>query len=106
MGGKGMVAKTITRMEIAEAIANKVGLSKQRANQILETALEGMIQGLIKDSQLKISSFASFNIQKKKNRIGRNPKTGQEVMITPRKTVSFRASDILKNRVLKGARSS
>ena len=50
-----MVAKTITRMEIAEAIANKVGLSKQRANQILETALEGMIQGLIKDSQLKIS---------------------------------------------------
>ena len=97
-----MTAKTITRTEISEAIADKVGFSKQRANQILETVLEEMIQGLIKDGQLKLSSFASFNIHKKNNRIGRNPKTGQEVMITPRKTISFRASDILKSRILKG----
>ena len=100
-----MVSKTITRVEISESIAHKTGLSKQRANHILEEALELMIQGLVKDSQLKLSSFASFNINKKNSRVGRNPKTGQEVMITPRKTVSFRASDILKSKILKGGRS-
>jgi integration host factor subunit alpha len=99
-----MAVKTITRVEIADAIARKVGLSKQRATQILETALEEMSQGLIKDEQLKLSSFASFNIHKKSKRVGRNPKTGREVMITPRKTISFRASDILKNRILKAGK--
>lgn len=94
-----MTEHTITRHEISEAIAQKTGLSKQRANQILEIAIHNMIEGLLQDGQLKLSSFATFNVHQKRSRIGRNPKTGQEVMIQPRKTISFRACDGLKERI-------
>jgi integration host factor subunit alpha len=98
-----MSQKTLTRADISEQIAVRTGLPRQRANEILEDVLEEMIQGLVKEGNLKLSSFGSFAILSKNNRIGRNPKTGQEVMIMPRKAISFRASHILKERVLKGA---
>lgn len=99
-----MSDKTLTRSDICEALSNKIGLPKQRANDILENVLEEMIRGLVKQGTLKLSSFGSFNVRKKSTRVGRNPKTGKEVMITPRQTVSFRASHILKNRVYKNGR--
>ncbi len=97
-----MNQKTLTRVEISEKICEQAGLPRQQANEVLEGVLEEMIVGLVKEGSLKLSSFGSFEIRKKNDRLGRNPKTGVEVMITPRKAVSFRASHILKERVLKG----
>ena len=94
-------SQTITRKEISEAISEEVGLSRQMSTQILESVLEEMTQGLINGKQLKISSFASFNVNDKNERIGRNPKTGEEKPITARKAISFKASDGFKERVAK-----
>ncbi|OJX09561.1 MAG: integration host factor subunit alpha [Caedibacter sp. 37-49] len=94
-----MPVKTLTRAEISDAIAESINFPRHRAMEILEQILEQMIVGLVKEGELKLSSFGSFNVRKKSNRIGRNPKTGKEVMITPRKTISFRASHILKDGV-------
>ena len=94
--------QTITRKEMSEAIVEKVGLSRQMSIQILESVLEEMAEGLITANQLKISFFASFNVNDKNERIGRNPKTGEEKPITARKAISFKASDSFKERVSKG----
>lgn len=96
-----MPTKTLTRAEISDVIAESVGFPRHRSMEILEQILEQMIVGLVKEGELKLSSFGSFNVRKKNNRIGRNPKTGKEVMITPRQTISFRASHILKELVAK-----
>jgi len=96
-----MSDSTLTRMELSESIAQHVGIQKHEASSVLSTILEEMTRGLINDGQLKLSAFGSFSIRSKKERIGRNPKTGEEVMITPRKTLSFRASHILKKRIAK-----
>jgi len=96
-----MSDKTLTRAEISDSIAAKVNLSRRRSMELLEDALEQMSQGLENEGQLKLSSFGSFSIRKKNNRIGRNPKTGQEVMIAPRQVISFRASMTLKDMVEK-----
>jgi len=97
-----MTDSTITRSEISEAIAKIIGVPKQKANDILDLTLNTMSEGLVQDGNLKLSSFGSFTIRKKNTRTGRNPKTGVEVTITPRKTISFRASHILKEKVEHG----
>lgn len=97
-----MTGKTFTRAELSEAIADKAGLPRQKATQILETILEEMANGLQKEGRLKLSSFGSFAVRAKDTRVGRNPKTGQEVPIPPHKAVLFKASHIFKNRVLRG----
>ena len=94
-----MSEKTLTRAEISDCIASRLNLSRRRARELLEETLEEMSKGLEREGQLKLSSFGSFSIRKKKNRIGRNPKTGQEVMIEPRQVISFRASLSLKELV-------
>jgi integration host factor subunit alpha len=94
-----MSQTTLTRTEISEAIANQTGLQKQDASIILGLILEEMTKGLIKAGSLKLSSFGSFSVRSKNKRVGRNPKTGTEVVITPRRTISFKASHILKKRV-------
>jgi integration host factor subunit alpha len=96
-----MEVETITRKELSQSIARKIGIPHDRAVKVLEKILEIMMKGLARDSQLKLSSFGSFVILRKRNRVGRNPKTGQEVIITPRKAVSFRASDKLKLKIAK-----
>lgn len=97
-----MSEKTLTRAEISDSIAERVNLSRRRSMELLEEALEEMSLGLEKEGHLKLSSFGSFSIRSKKNRIGRNPKTGKEVMIEPRQVISFRASLTLKDIVEKG----
>lgn len=92
-------AATITRADIAEAVYEQVGLSRVETANLVEQVLDTLIDGLKQGENVKISSFASFNIRQKSQRIGRNPKTGKEVPIEPRKVISFRASHVLKKAV-------
>jgi Bacterial nucleoid DNA-binding protein len=94
-----MTQQTLTRSEISEVLSNEIGVPKQHANTILDTALDAMIDSLVKEGQLKLSAFGSFAVRDKNARVGRNPRTGVEVTITPRKTISFKASTHLKDKV-------
>ena len=97
-GGK-MSSRTITRADLAESIYKQVGLSRNESASLVEEVLDEIAQALVKGETVKISSFGSFSIRKKAERIGRNPKTGVEVPITPRKVLVFRASHVLKDRM-------
>jgi integration host factor subunit alpha len=96
-----MKSETITREEISQSLGDKIGISHHHAGKVIGKVLEIMMEGLAKDGQLKLTSFGTFMVLHKNNRVGRNPKTGQDVMITPRKSVSFRASDKLKHKIAK-----
>ncbi len=96
-----MNIETITREDIAQCIAEKVAIPHNHARKGLDQLLEIMIKALVKDNELKISSFGTFMVLNKGKRVGRNPKTGQEVIITPRKSVSFKASEKLKHKIAK-----
>ena len=90
---------TITRTELSEAVYQEVGLSRSESSDLLETVLEKISETLITGESVKISSFGTFSIRSKSERIGRNPKTGIEVPITPRRVINFRPSQQLKLRV-------
>ncbi|KJE34752.1 integration host factor subunit alpha [Thalassospira sp. HJ] len=94
-----MSETTITRADLAEAVYQEVGLSRNESAQLLETVLDEISSALIKDEVVKISSFGSFSVRQKGQRIGRNPKTGEEVPILPRKVLVFRPSQVLKARI-------
>jgi len=96
-----MNIETITREDISGSIAEKIGIPHNQAKKVLGKILEIMIKALVRDGQLKISSFGTFMVLNKGKRVGRNPKTGQEVIITPRKSVSFKASEKLKHKIAK-----
>jgi len=97
-----MAGKTVTRADLAEAICREVGLSRVEAASMVETILEEICAAIVKGETVKLSSFATFQVRSKAERVGRNPKTGREVPITPRRVMTFRASNILKQRVLDG----
>lgn len=90
---------TITRTELSEAVYQEVGLSRNESMDLLETVLEKISETLVTGESVKISSFGTFSIRSKSERIGRNPKTGIEVPITPRRVINFRPSQQLKLRV-------
>lgn len=90
---------TLTRNEISEKLSKELNMPKLHAGNILDTALDMMIESLVTDGELKLSAFGSFSVRQKNDRIGRNPKTGVEVTITPRKTISFKASEHVKSKV-------
>jgi len=90
---------TLTRAEIAEAINRKLGLSRAESLAMVESILRLMTSALAKGENLKISGFGTFLLRDKAQRIGRNPKTGVEVPITPRRVLTFRASQMLKDRI-------
>ncbi len=94
-----MTNRTITRADLAEAIFQQVGLSRNDSAALVETVLEEIASKLINGDTVKISSFGSFSLRAKGERVGRNPKTGVEVSITPRKVIVFRASHVLKDRM-------
>ena len=94
--------KTLTRMELSEAIFREVGLSRSESAQLVESVLKHMSDALVCGEQVKISSFGTFSVRDKNARIGRNPKTGEEVPIHPRRVLSFRPSHMLKQRVAEG----
>ena len=97
-----MSQKTLTRMDLAEAVFREVGLSRQESAAIVESVLQHISDALVRGEQVKISSFGTFSIRDKTERIGRNPKTGEEVPITPRRVLSFRPSQLMKDRVAAG----
>jgi len=94
-----MGGKTLTRADLAEAVFKKVGLPRNESAEIVELVLREIVSSLERGDQVKLSSFGSFGIREKGERIGRNPKTGQEVPITPRRVLVFRASNIMKQRI-------
>jgi integration host factor subunit alpha len=97
-----MTNRTITRADLAEAVYEQVGLSRNESADLVEMVLDEVSQKLIEGGSVKISSFGSFAVREKGERIGRNPKTGIEVPILPRKVLVFRASHVMKDRVNAG----
>jgi integration host factor subunit alpha len=93
---------TLTRADLAETINRKLGLSRAESLAMVENILEKMCGALAKGENVKISGFGSFVLRDKNERIGRNPKTGVEVPITSRRVLTFRASQLLKDRIAKG----
>ena len=93
---------TLTRADLAEAINRKMGFSRAESLDMVEAVLDHMSQALKRGENVKISGFGSFVLRDKKERIGRNPKTGVEVPITPRRVMTFRASQLLRERIAKG----
>ncbi len=94
-----MTNKTLTRMDLSEAVFREVGLSRNESAQLVEEVLQYMADALVAGEQVKISSFGTFTVRQKGARIGRNPKTGEEVPISPRRVLSFRPSHLMKDRV-------
>ena len=91
--------KTTTRSTLSEAVFKNVGLSRNESANLVDSVFSEILISLIKGDDVKISSFGTFIVRKKKERIGRNPKTGEEVPITARSVVTFRASNVLKSKV-------
>ena len=98
-----MTARTITRADLAESVYQEVGLSRNESADLVEAVLNEISETLVEGRNVKISSFGSFSIRQKGQRVGRNPKTGVEVPILPRKVLVFRASHVLKDRINAGA---
>lgn len=101
-----MSGQTITRAQLSEAIYQEVGLSRSESIWFLETVLNYISDSLAVGEAVKISSFGSFSVRQKGQRTGRNPKTGEEVPILPRKVLAFRPSQVLKSRINQHGRSS
>lgn len=97
-----MGGKTLTRADLAEAVVRNVGLPRNESQEMVERVLGEISQSLAGGEPVKLSSFGSFGIRQKGERIGRNPKTGQEVPITPRRVLVFRPSTIMKDRINSG----
>lgn len=97
-----MSESTLTRMDLSEAVFREVGLSRNESADLVETVLDHVSDALVSGESVKISSFGTFSIRSKNERIGRNPKTGEEVPIAPRRVLTFRPSHLMKDRVDSG----
>lgn len=91
--------KTVTRAQLSEAVYQEVGLSRNESADLVESVLSEISDSLIKGETVKVSSFGSFYVRQKGERVGRNPKTGEEVPILPRRVLVFRPSHVLKDRI-------
>ena len=94
---------TLTRADLAETINRKLGFSRAESLDLVEAILAKMCDAMARGQNVKISGFGSFILRDKRERIGRNPKTGVEVPITPRRVMTFRASQKLKDKIGRGA---
>ncbi len=91
--------RTLTRMDLSEAVFREVGLSRNESAQLVESVLQHMSDALSGGETVKISSFGTFSVRQKSQRTGRNPKTGEEVPISPRRVMVFKPSNVLKQRI-------
>lgn len=94
--------ETVTRAYLAEALYKKFGYSRAESADMVDAVIEEVILGIKNEDEVKISSFGTFKVKKKNQRIGRNPKTKEEVPVTARKVVSFYVSNILKKQINSG----
>ena len=98
-----MAGNTVTRAQLAEAVYQEVGLSRSESADLVDAILDEISVSLLSTGAVKISSFGTFAVRQKGHRVGRNPKTGEEVPILPRRVLVFRASQALKERVTAAA---
>ena len=91
---------TLTRADLAEALHHQVGLSRADSSKLVELVLDHMCEALSKGENVKISGFGTFVLRDKGERVGRNPKTGVEVPIAPRRVLTFRASQMMRDRIV------
>ncbi|TDQ66148.1 integration host factor subunit alpha [Maritalea mobilis] len=96
-----MSGKTLTRADLSEAVYQQVGLSRAESAELVERVLELMSDSLVEGESVKLSSFGSFLVRSKNERVGRNPKTGEEVPILPRRVLVFKPSNVLKSKINK-----
>jgi integration host factor subunit alpha len=94
-----LIGKTLTRADLADAVFEKVGLPRNEAAELVEAVLKQIVYALERGEAIKLSSFGSFGLRQKSERVGRNPKTGEVVPITPRQVIVFKASNIMKERI-------
>ena len=94
-----MAGNTLTRSDLSEAVYREIGLSRNESSQMVESILARVSDALVGGENVKISSFGTFAVRNKGPRMGRNPKTGEEVPIDPRRVLVFRPSHIMKERV-------
>jgi integration host factor subunit alpha len=94
-------AGTLTRADLADAMHREVGLSRTDSARLVEQIIDNMCDALAKGENVKISGFGTFVLRDKGQRIGRNPKTGVEVPIAPRRVLTFRASQMMRDRIVK-----
>ena len=99
-----MTEKTLTRMDLAESVFREVGLSRNESASLVESVLQHVSDALAAGETVKISSFGTFSLREKSARVGRNPKTGDEVPISPRRVLTFRPSHLMKDRVAGAAK--
>ncbi len=97
--GSRMGGKTITRADLSDSVHQQVGLSRTESAHLVELVLGEITDAILRGENVKLSSFGSFLVRSKGQRVGRNPKTGQEVPIEPRRVMVFKASAILRQRV-------
>ena len=97
-----MTDKTLTRMDLSDAVHTQVGLSRNESADLVESVLQHVSDALVDGQSVKISSFGTFSIRDKAARVGRNPKTGEEVQIHPRRVLTFSPSDLMKDKVAAG----
>lgn len=94
-----MSGKTVTRADLADKVYETVGLSRVESADLVDDVVDLMADGIAEDGLLKLSSFGTFSVKQKRARVGRNPKTGVEVTITPRNVISYKASHVLKDKM-------
>src|ERR671916_828904 len=105
LGGEPMKGSTLTRADLAEAVHEAVGLTRQDCAQMVERTLDLVVEALGRGEEVKLSGFGVFQVRSKRARMGRNPKTGEPAAIDPRRVISFRASQVMKARVEKAVTS-
>ena len=101
LGKDAGVGGTLTRADLADVVHRKLGLSRAESASVVERVLHHMCHSLAQGKNVKISGFGSFILRDKGERVGRNPKTGVEVPIAPRRVMTFRASQIMRDRIAK-----
>ena len=99
-----MAGHTVTRADLCEAVYQKIGLSRTESSKLVEAVLDEICDAVARGENVKISCFGTFLLRDKAVRIGRNPKTGEEYTITPRRVMTFRASGQLKDRIVSADR--
>lgn len=96
-------AGTLTRADLAEALHRQIGLSRAESSNLVEGILRHLCEALANGENVKITGFGTFILRDKGERVGRNPKTGVEVAIAPRRVLTFRASQLVRERIVKAS---
>ncbi|MGB6231399.1 MAG: integration host factor subunit alpha [Litorimonas sp.] len=99
MSSKTVNTGTVTRADLAEAVYSEIGLSRSDSSELVESVIGHISSALLRGENVKLAGFGTFLLRDKSERIGRNPKTGVEVAITPRRVLVFKPSQVLRERV-------